>query len=384
MSQAPDTPTSRETKTVQAMHAPDLETGAVIPPIHSSTTYLRGAQNELVGPTDYRRPEGPTEMQAAEVLAMLDDGAAARLFPSGMAAIAAVLESVPTGGHVIAQSEMYYGARMLFQRAQKLGRITLNLVAPGDLNALTAACRPDTDLVWIETPANPSWAIVDIAKAADIAHAVGARLVVDSTCAPPCTTRPIELGADMVMHSATKYLNGHSDVLAGALVTAKADETWETISTLHSQTGGVPGAFETWLLLRGLRTLFVRFERQSSSALFLAKALQDHPKLSAVHYPGLETHPGHAIAAKQMTGGFGGTLSVQLAGGYETARKFAAGTKLFFQATSLGGVESLIEHRKPIEGAESPCPPDLVRLSVGLETPQDLLADLEQALEAAG
>ena len=383
MSQTPEKPTSRETKTVQALHAPDTQTGAVIPPIHPSTTYLRGAENELVGPTDYRRPEGPTEMQAAQVLAMLDGGAAARLFPSGMAAIAAALESVPTGGHVIAQTEMYYGARLLFQRAQRLNRITLNLVPPGDLDALTAACRPDTDLIWIETPANPSWAIVDIAKAADIAHAVGARLAVDSTCAPPCTTQPIQLGADLVMHSATKYLNGHSDVLAGALVTAKEDENWDTIATLHSQTGGVPGPFDTWLLLRGLRTLFVRFERQSASALFLAKALKDHPKLSAVHYPGLESHPGHAIAAKQMTGGFGGTLSIQLKDGYDTARKLAASTKLFFQATSLGGVESLIEHRKPIEGADSPCPSDLVRLSVGLETPEDLLADLLQALDRA-
>jgi cystathionine gamma-synthase len=374
---------TRETRTVQAMHAIDSLTGAVIPPAHTSTTYARDADNALIGAQDYRRPQGPTERQAAQVLAMLDGGADARLFSSGMAAIAAVLESVPTGGHVVAQTEMYYGAKSLFQRALAKKRITLNLVAPGDLDALTAAARPDTDLIWIETPANPSWAIVDIAKAADIAHAVGATLAVDSTCAPPCTTRPLELGADIVMHSATKYLNGHSDVLAGVLVTRAANERWEEIGRIHNETGAVPGGFETWLLLRGLRTLFVRFERQSETALTLARALKKDKRMSQVHYPGLRDHPGHAVAKHQMTGGFGGMLSIRLAGGYEAARRFAASTRVFIQATSLGGVESLVEHRKPIEGADSPVPDDLVRLSVGLETPDDLLADIDAALSAA-
>ncbi|MEA1941824.1 MAG: aminotransferase class I/II-fold pyridoxal phosphate-dependent enzyme [Pseudomonadota bacterium] len=377
------TSSTRETRTVQAMHSIDSQTGAVIPPVHTSTTYARDADNALIGAQDYRRPQGPTERQAAEALAMLDGGADARLFASGMAAIAAVLESVPTGGHVVAQTEMYYGAKGLFQRALAKKRITLNLVAPGDLDALTAAARPDTDLIWIETPANPSWAIVDIAKAADIAHAVGATLAVDSTCAPPCTTRPLELGADIVMHSATKYLNGHSDVLAGVLVTRTANERWEEIGRIHNETGAVPGGFETWLLLRGLRTLFVRFERQSETALTLARALKKDKRLSAVHYPGLRDHPGHAVAKRQMTGGFGGMLSIRLVGGYEAARRFAASTRVFIQATSLGGVESLVEHRKPIEGADSPVPDDLVRLSVGLETPDDLLADIDAALSAA-
>lgn len=377
------TSSTRETRTVQAMHAIDRLTGAVIPPLHTSTTYARDADNALIGAQDYRRPKGPTEQQAAQVLAMLDDGADARLFSSGMAAIAAVLESVPTGGHVVAQTEMYYGARGLLQRALAKKRITLNLVASGDLDALTAAARPATDLIWIETPANPSWAIVDIAKAADIAHAVGATLAVDSTCAPPCTTRPLELGADIVMHSATKYLNGHSDVLAGALVTRKSDTRWDEICEIHNKTGAIPGAFETWLLLRGLRTLHIRYARQSGTALWLAEQLAADTRLAAVHYPGLPGHPGHDVARRQMTGGYGGMLSVELAGGFEAARRFAAATKIFIQATSLGGVESLIEHRKPIEGADSPVPDALVRLSVGLETPADLLADIDQALAVA-
>ena len=376
-----NTPT-RTTLTVQAMHAIDALTGAVIPPIHPATTYARGSDNQLIGEQDYRRPSGPTEKQAAKVLAMLEGAPEAKLFSSGMAAIAAVIESVPTGGHVIAQTEMYYGAKLLMQRAAAKKRITLNLVPPGDLHALTAAARPDTNLIWIESPANPSWAIVDIAKTADIAHAVGATLGVDSTCAPPCTTQALTLGADIVMHSGTKYLNGHSDVLAGVLATREVNARWEEIGEIHSKTGAVPGAFETWLLMRGLRTLWVRFERQSASALTLAEALQGEKGLEAVLYPGLPGHPGHGVATLQMSNGFGGMLSVHIAGGYDAAARFAAATRLFTQATSLGGVESLIEHRKPIEGPDSPVADNLVRLSVGLEDPADLLADLRQALQA--
>lgn len=375
----PNAPT-RTTLTVQAMHAIDQMTGAVIPPIHPATTYARGADNQLIGEQDYRRPEGPTEKHAAKVLAMLEGAPEARLFASGMAAIAAVIESVPTGGHVIAQTEMYYGAKLLLQRAAAKQRIRLDLVAPGDLDALAAAARPDTDLVWIESPANPSWAVVDIARAAEIAHAVGATLGVDSTCAPPCTTQALALGADIVMHSATKYLNGHSDVLAGVLATREVNDRWAEIGEIHSKTGAVPGAFETWLLMRGLRTLWVRFERQSASALMIAQALQGEAGTDAVLYPGLADHPGHDIAARQMSNGFGGMLSLRLSGGHAAAARLAASTRLFTQATSLGGVECLIEHRKPIEGPDSPTPDDLVRLSVGLEDPQDLLADLRAAL----
>jgi cystathionine gamma-synthase len=372
---------SRETQTARALHTHDAQTGAVIDPIHASTTFERDGDNQLIGEMDYRRPAGPNERKAAQIIAMLEGAADARVFASGMAAIAAVIDTVPLGAHVVAQTQMYYGAKALMQRAAEKKRITLDLVEPGNLDALSAACRAGTDLVWAESPANPDWSIVDLQATAKIAHKAGARLGVDSTCAPPCTTQCLTLGADIVMHSATKYLNGHSDVLAGVLATRANDERWAEIGAFHDKTGATPGAFETWLLIRGMRTLFVRFERQSSTALHIAKALEGHPALSSVLYPGLADHPGHRVAAKQMANGFGGMLSLRLAGGYEAARHLAAKTKIFIQATSLGGVESLIEHRQPVEGPASTVPGDLVRLSCGLESADDLLADLRQALE---
>lgn len=374
---------SKETLAVQALHKIDSETGAVIPPVHLSSTYARDEQNALIGHTDYRRPDGPTERQVASVIAALEGAKETRLFASGMAAIAAVLETVPTGAHVVAQTEMYYGAKALLNRLAAKQRITITFVEPGNPDALKTAIKPgETDLVWIETPANPGWKIVDIAASADIAHQAGATLAIDSTCAPPCTTRPLELGADIVMHSATKYLNGHSDVLAGVLSTRKKNARWDEINDVHNKSGAIPGGFESWLLMRGLRTLFIRFERQSANAMAVAEALSNHPSVDSVLYPGLPGHPGQAIAAQQMTGGFGGMLSLCLTGGHDAARKLAATTKVFIQATSLGGVESLIEHRKPIEGPQSSTPDDLVRLSCGIEPAEDLVADLEEALSA--
>ncbi|MEE2525036.1 PLP-dependent aspartate aminotransferase family protein [Hyphobacterium sp. HN65] len=371
----------REIAAVQALHRIDPETGAVIPPVHLSSTYGRGSDNELLGSIDYRRPHGPTEQHAADVIARLEGAAETRLFSSGMAAIAAVFETVPTGGHVVAQTEMYYGAKALLNRLAAKQRLSASFVEPGNLEALRNSVRPgETDLVWVETPANPGWKIVDIAPTADIAHAAGAPLAIDSTCAPPCTTRPLELDADIVMHSATKYLNGHSDVLAGVLSTREITPRWAEIGEIHNKTGALAGGMESWLLMRGLRTLFIRFERQSANALAVAEAMQTHPAVESVLYPGLPSHTGHEIAARQMTNGFGGMLSLRLKGGYEAARKLAAGTKIFIQATSLGGVESLIEHRKPIEGPDSPTPDDLVRLSCGIEPAESLIEDLRQAL----
>lgn len=374
---------NREIAAVQALHTIDGETGAVIPPIHPSSTYARDADNALIGPSDYRRPDGPTERHVAAIIAKLEGAADTRIFASGMAAIAAVFDTVPTGAHVVAQTEMYYGAKALLMRLADKQRIRVSLVEPGDTAALRAAVRTgETDLVWIETPANPSWKIADISASAQIAHEAGAVLGIDSTCAPPCTTRPLELGADIVMHSATKYLNGHSDVLAGVLSTRERNPRWDEIYEVHNKTGAVPGAFDSWLLMRGLRTLFLRFERQSANALAVAKAMTGHPAVSHVLYPGLPSHPEHAIAARQMTNGFGGMLSLRLKGGFDAARKLAATTKVFIQATSLGGVESLIEHRQPIEGPDSPTPKDLVRLSCGIEPAQALIDDLKAALDA--
>lgn len=375
-------PKDPATLAAQALHRTDRETGAVIAPLHASTTFLRDQNNQLVGAMDYRRPEGPTEQHGAEILAALEGGAAARLFSSGLAAAAAVFDTVKPGATILAQTQMYYGAKKLLQRLDVDRRIRLALFDPsieGDLAAKAREHHPE--LIWIETPANPSWAIVDIAGAADTAHQTGAVLAVDGTCAPPCTTKAFDLGADLIMHSATKYLNGHSDVLAGAVVTKVADERWARLCEGHSLHGAVPGSLESWLLIRGMRTLFVRFERQSANALALAEALSGHPKLDAVLYPGLPDHAGHEIAARQMTGGFGGLLSIVIKGGAPAAAKLAASTEVFLQATSIGGVESLIEHRKPIEGPQSPTPDGLVRLSCGIEAQADLIEDLLAALD---
>ena len=246
----------------------------------------------LIGPMDYRRPEGPTEQHAAAILAALDGGADARLFGSGLAAAAAVFDTVRPGGVILAQTQMYYGAKKLLQKLDRQQRIRLALFEPsiaGDLAAKAEEHAPE--LIWIETPANPGWAIVDVAAAAQTAAQTGATLAVDGTCAPPCTTRALDLGADLVMHSATKYLNGHSDVLAGAVVTRAGDDRWSRLCEALSLGGAVPGSLESWLLIRGLRTLFVRFERQSANAMALADALTGHPKLDAVLYPGLPDHP---------------------------------------------------------------------------------------------
>ena len=371
-----------ETLAAQALHQTDRETGAVIPPVHPATTFMRDQKNALVGEMDYRRPQGPTEVQAAEVLAALESAADARLFSSGLAAISAVLDTLEVGAHVVAQTEMYYGAKKLLHHLASKGLISLSFFEPHDINGLKKAVQGGrTELVWIETPANPSWAIVDIARAAEIAHEAGAMLGVDSTCAPPCTTRALDLGADLVMHSATKYLNGHSDVLMGAVATKEHNERWERLCTGHSLSGAIPSAFDSWLMMRGLRTLFVRYERQSRNAMQLAQTLSQHKAVSHVLYPGLESHPGHAVAARQMTGGFGGLLSIRLKGGADAARKLCASTRVFLQATSIGGVESLIEHRKPIEGPSSPTPDDLVRLSCGIEAAEDLIDDLVVVLD---
>ncbi|HEY1962571.1 MAG TPA: PLP-dependent aspartate aminotransferase family protein, partial [Rhizomicrobium sp.] len=251
-------------------------------------------------------------------------------------------------------------------------------------DALRLAMQPGrTKLVWTETPANPLWDITDLAAAAEIAHAVGARLAVDSTVATPVLTCPIEYGADLVMHSATKYLNGHSDILAGAVVTRASDELWAKIKNNRIQIGGILGSFESWLLLRGMRTLFPRVKMACTGAQKVAEAMAGHRHVREVLYPGLSDFPGHEIAARQMEGGFGGMLSIRVAGGEQAAIATAAKVRIWKRATSLGGVESLIEHRASVEGPDTPCPPDLLRLSVGIEDADDLIDDLRQALEAA-
>jgi cystathionine gamma-synthase len=375
---------SRESLTAQALGHIDPLTRAIVSPIHVATTYERDPDNGYSSGFVYGRPDNATVREAENVIAMLEGGQRAMLFASGMAAATAVFQALSPGDHVIAPKVMYWALRhWLLTEATRWG-LQVDLVETDHPAALEAAIKPGlTKLIWIETPANPLWTVTDIAAIAAIAHKAGARLAVDSTCAGPYHTQPLALGADIVMHAATKVLNGHSDVVAGALVTAQPDETWSRITTIRKGQGAILGPFEAYLLMRGLRTLFVRASRQADSAFALATRLSAHPHVARVLYPGLPQHPGHDIAVRQMANGFGYMLSVQVAGGEKAAIATAARIRLFKRATSLGGVESLIEHRASIEGAGSPCPPDLLRLSIGLENADDLFADLDAALRAS-
>lgn len=373
---------SPETLAAQALGRVDRDTGAIIPPVHPSATFERAG--DLSYPTGrvYSRTDNPTYDAAADTLTSLEGGAATALFASGMAAATAVFQALEPGDHVVVPRVMYWALRAWLTGFAARWGLDVELVDTSDVEALRAAMRLGrTKLVWIETPANPLWTITDIAAAAEIAHAAGAILAVDSTVATPVLTRPLSLGADIVMHSATKYLNGHSDVVMGTLTTARVDPFWGRIKTLQSQMGGVPGAFEAWLLQRGMRTLYLRVRAQSVAAQSIAEFLTLHPAIAEVMYPGLPSQAGHSIAAKQMQGGFGGMLSIRVRGGEAAAIRTAAAVAIWKRATSLGGVESLIEHRASIEGAGSPVPRDLLRLSAGLEAIGDLIADLDQALK---
>jgi cystathionine gamma-synthase len=373
----------RETIAAHALKAVDEATGAVVPPIYTASTYARDENYAPKLKENYVRNGNPTLWQAEEAIAALEDGPSALLFASGMAAITTLLETVPQGAHVVAPDVMYYGTRDWLKRLEGLGRISLTLFDPRDTGALAAAVRKGrTDLVWIETPLNPTWDVIDIAAAAGAAHEAGAILAVDATATAAVTTQPLTLGADMVFHSATKYLNGHSDVLAGVLVTAAENRRWTDIASLRTRMGAPLPPLECFLLMRGLRTLFVRYRQCSANAMALARHFEGHPKVERVLYPGLASHPGHAVAARQMTDGFGGMMSILVKGGFADAQGLCTRLKVIVPATSLGGVESLAEHRKTVEGPASPVPDNLVRISVGIEHVDDLIADLEQALSS--
>jgi cystathionine gamma-synthase len=371
-----------ETFTAQGLHYIEPASGAVVPPIQPSTTFARDAEYRLTSASySYGRDENPSYAAAEGMLARLEGGAEALLFSSGMAAAMAVVQTLSPGDRIVAPRVMYWGLRNWLVRFCGQWGIELALYDAGVADALgRSVAEAKTRLVWIETPCNPTWDIVDIAQAADIAHAAGARLAVDSTVPTPVLTQPLRLGADIVMHSATKYLNGHSDVVAGALVTARNDDSWTRIREVRAKGGAIPGPFEAWLLQRGMRTLFLRVRQASESALRIATHLDAHPKVERVLYPGLPGHPGHGIASRQMAGGYGGMLSICVKGGEQPALEVAKRCRVFLRATSLGGVESLIEHRWSIEGPESPIPKNLLRLSIGIEAVDDLIADLEQAL----
>jgi len=388
MSTPPDETAGRawspRTLAAQALGRIDEATRAVVPPVHLSTTYLRDPDNQYRSGNSYGRPDNPTVREAEAIIAALEGAAAALALASGVSAATAVFLALSPGDHVVAPRVMYWSLRnWLATEATRWG-LRVETVDMSDLAAVRAAVRPgETKLVWIETPANPLWTITDIAAVAGIAHAAGAVLAVDSTCATPLLTRPLALGADIVMHSATKYLNGHSDAIAGALAVARPDALWERIGRNRTTLGQILGPLEAFLLIRGMRTLPLRVQAACASAQDLAERLARHPAVAEVLYPGLPSHPGHEVARRQMRGGFGGMLSIRLRGGEAAAVGTAARVELWKRATSLGGVESLIEHRASVEGTGSPCPPDLLRLSTGIEDTGDLYADLDRALRGA-
>jgi cystathionine gamma-synthase len=373
-----------ESVAAQALGWIDEATRAINPPIHVSSTYLRDPDNEYRSGRIYMRDNNPAFDQAEAVITALEGGHETLLFASGMAAATAVFQALSPGDHVLAPKVMYWSLRNWLLGFATSWGLDVELIDMTDSSAVQAAIRPGaTKLVWAETPANPLWTITDIAATAEIAHAAGALLAVDSTPGTPVLQQPLALGADLVMHSATKYLNGHSDLTAGTVTTRADNEHWQGVRRVRAQLGGTLGSLESWLLLRGLRTLFLRVRAASASAQRIAEHFHGHPHVAEVLYPGLPSSQGHELATRQMPGGFGGMLSIRAEGGEAAAIAVAAETHLWKRATSLGGVESLIEHRASVEGLGTPATPDLLRLSVGIEHVDDLIADLEQALAAA-
>jgi cystathionine gamma-synthase len=367
-----------ETIAVHAGAEIDSATGALAPPLHLSTTFEHGPAAEAIHEFLYIREKNPTQSRLEAALRDLEGGAAALVFSSGMAAAAALLQTLPPGSHVVFSDDIYIDVRNLVRDFLPIWRVESTEENLQDLQGLKAAIRRNTKLVWIETPSNPLMKVLDISAIADIAHQAGSQVVVDNTFASPVLQRPLALGADAVLHSTTKYCGGHSDVLGGCLV-VKNRELLDKLFHVRDILGAVASPFNSWLILRGLRSLPCRMEKHSQNAAAVAAALSASPLVEGVYYPGLPSHPGHEVARRQMKH-FGGMLSFLVRGGREEALRVASRVKLFVNATSLGGVESLIEHRASSEGKVSNAPPNLLRLSVGLEHPDDLIEDLLQAL----
>lgn len=364
-----------------AVHATEVDptTGGVSPPIHLSTTYARDESLALIGEVQYAREGGPTHAQAERALARLDGAEATFVFASGMAAATAVLQAMAPGDRILVPDDAYYGVPVSLRDFLGPWGLDGETVDMGDLDALAKALSRKTRLVWLETPSNPLLKVTDLAAAIGLAHEAGAIVLVDNTFASPALQRPIALGADLVMQSSTKYLGGHSDVMGGVLSVARRDALYERIAHVRHILGAIPSPFASWLVLRGVRTLPLRMERHSKNAAALAAWLTSRRGVGAVHYPGLPDHPRHEAAAHQMSA-FGGMLSFHVAAGREAAIRAVARARLFVRATSLGSVESLIEHRQTSEGAGSKAAPDLVRVSAGLEHVDDLIEDLDRAL----
>ena len=365
-----------------AVHAgaePDAETGAVAPPIHLATTFRHGPAGERIAGYEYQREGNPTQDRLEQALAALEGGEAALAFASGMAAITGMLECLPAGARLLIPDDCYSGLRFLAREFLPERGIDVSAVDMADLRAVEAACAPSVAMIWIETPSNPRMKVCDIAALAQLAHRHGALLACDNTFATPVLQRPLALGADVVMHSTTKYFGGHSDVLGGALVFARRDDVFERVAHRRHITGAVLSPFSAWLTLRGCRSLPARMAMHCSNARGLVDFLARHPAIERVNYPGLASHPGHDIAVRQMSD-YGAMLSILVHGGRERTLAVAGKLRLFTNATSLGGCESLIEHRASVEGPNPVSPQNLLRISVGLEHVDDLIADFAQAL----
>jgi cystathionine gamma-synthase len=369
-----------ETLAVHAGLAVDQSTGAVTPPIHLSSTFERNPDGGYRAGHVYSRTSNPNRQAVEQALAALEGGDAAIAYSSGAAATMSVFQALAPGDHVLAPNDAYFGTLRQLRELFGPWGLAMDVVDMSDLAAVQRSLRSNTKIVWVETPSNPLVRIVDIAALASLAHAAGARCVVDNTWATPVLQRPLDLGADIAMHSTTKYLGGHSDLLGGALVARQQDDFVDRLSLLQKLGGAVPSPFDCWLLLRGIRTLPWRMRAHCGNAGAVARFLSTRREVEAVHYPGLPTHPGHDIAARQMLD-FGGMLSVQLRGGEEAALALTRRLELFTRATSLGGTESLIEHRASVEGPTTMAPENLLRVSVGLENSEDLIADLAKGLD---
>lgn len=368
-----------ETLLAQTGCDPDVPTGDIVSPIHLSTTFERAEDGSYPGGFSYSRADNPNRRRLEEAMAALEGGAAAAAFASGMAAVMAILQTLRPGDHVVVPDDVYHGVRHLLDDLLVPWGLRYSRADFTDPEAVRAELTAETRVVWAESPSNPLSKITDLAAIAELAHEAGSLLAVDGTWTTPLLQRPLEHGADLVMHSVTKYLAGHSDVLGGIVVSRKLDSTFERIRTHQIAAGPVMEPFSAWLAMRGMRSLPARMAVHCRNALAVARWLSDHPRVSAVHYAGLAGHPGHRIAARQMDD-YGGMLSFEIEGGAREAFGVAARTKIFRRATSLGGTESLIEHRASIERAPTPTPENLLRLSVGLEHVDDLTADLEAAL----
>ncbi|MGQ9548656.1 MAG: trans-sulfuration enzyme family protein [Roseiflexus sp.] len=372
-----------ETTAIHAGQEIDPTTGSVIPPIYLTTTFERAPDGSFPHGYIYTRNGNPNRTMLETCLATLEGGATCVAFSSGLAAAMSIFQALRPRDHVVAPDDAYHGVTRLLRDIMAPWGLEYTRVDMRDPQNVAAALRPNTRLVWIETPSNPLLKIADIAAIAQIAHQAGALCAVDNTWATPVQQRPLDLGADMVMHATTKYIGGHSDVLGGAVIFRVNDAFAERVRFLQINGGAVPSPFDCWLTLRGIQTLTYRVRAHAANAMQVARFLATHPRIERVHYPGLETHPGHAVAARQMQG-FGGMISIEVQGGEAAAMAVAARVRIITRATSLGGVESLIEHRASVERPESITPPNLLRISVGLEHPDDLIADLAQALEIDG